>query len=83
MKDIDKILKEYGLNISLISEETIIPKLVIYHDDGYSRSYNLTNEQLNNFKKNYTNVIDNIIDIHMKTHLKYIRKKKLLKLNEI
>ena len=83
MRYTKEILKKYGINISIISEKIITPKLIIYHDDGYTKSYYLTLDNIKDIKNNSVDFLDDIIDNHIKTHVKYIRKKKLLKLDEI
>ena len=83
MKYTDEILKKCGINISLLSEKTGAPKLIIYRDDGYSISYSLTFNNIRSLQNNKTDFIDDIIDMHMKTYVKFTRKKKLLNLKKI
>ena len=79
----DEILKRYGINISLLAEGTSVPKLVIFHDDGYSMSYNLTYNNIVKLRNYSTDFIDDIIDGHLIKYVKKTRKKKLLLINEI
>jgi len=78
----DEVLKKYGINISLLAEGTSVPKLVIYQDDGNSASYYLSYEYIKNLQNNNTDFIYEIIDNHIKTYVKYIRKKKLLNIDK-
>jgi hypothetical protein len=80
MKYSDDILKKYGIKIHMISETSTFyyPRLIIYHDDGYQMTYNLPINIIKNIKDDCFDFVNDIIDIHMKTHYKYIRKKKLL-----
>lgn len=69
-------------SVSMISEATWTPRILIRHFDGSDYSYNITREYLeDNKSKNGGNIdilLENIVWSHIKTHCPvYLRKEKL------
>lgn len=86
--DVD--IQKYGIkSVSMMSEATWAPRILISHLDGKEFSYVITREFIEDLKneinKNYT--IDDKINDILKKHIKKecivkLRKEKLLKINE-
>jgi hypothetical protein len=86
-------IQKYGIrSVSMISEATWLPRILIKHLDGKEFSYVITREYLEDLKNTQLNkknltIEDKINDI-VKEHIRKecivkLRKEKLLKLNEI
>jgi len=87
MKYLDDLKKNYGIKISLVSEGTWSPKFLIEFNDGTATSITLSRnliEDIKAFRKEeeYEDIIKNIVELELKSKIKYIRKRKLIKLNE-
>lgn len=91
LSDID--IQRYGIrSVSMISEATLAPRILIKHLDGKEFSYVITREYIEDLKNTQLNkknltIEDKINDI-VKEHIRKecivkLRKEKLLKLNEI
>lgn len=78
-------IQKYGLkNISLISEATWSPRLIINHFDGREFTYTLNKSQTEDLKTNFDKALENIIWEHLRIHCVLAqRKEKLLRISEI
>jgi len=68
-------------SISMISEATWTPRILIRHFNGSNFSYDITREQIEDNKRKNGNIdalLENIVWLHIKTHCPvYLRKEKL------
>jgi hypothetical protein len=73
-------------SVSMISEATWTPRILIRHFDGLDFSYNITREQIEDYKKNgnIDNLLEEIVWLHIKAHCPvYLRKEKLEQIQKL
>lgn len=67
-------------SISMISEATWTPRILIRHFDGTDFSYIITREQIEDNKRKNGNIdklLEDVVWLHIKAHCVYLRKEKL------
>lgn len=79
--DID--IQKYGIqSVSMISEATWVPRILIKHLNGEEYSYSITREKIEDIRNN--DFLNELLWIHIKKYcIRKVRKEKLERLNQL